>query len=226
MHRPLSLLALLLLPTLGACATDSEVAGSCIDGVWQGNATADDLDALAGCAHVAGNLYLWDAEVDDLSALHALESVSGALSILGSHRLHDLAGLERLEHIGGCLEIADNDGLYGLRGADALRRAGCLMVGRSVPSGEVFGNPALVSLDGLGQLAEVDGDLVIAHNPSLSGLSGLCGLERLGGQELVIHHNAQLPNCSAEQLAERLNGQGYAGEVSIGGNDEEAVCPQ
>jgi hypothetical protein len=93
----------------------------------------------------------------------------------GVERLPDLDGLGRLAYVGGSLMI----------------RAG---FGENAPE---HVNAELASIEGLGNLESVAGDVQIENNP-------------------------KLPTCAAEALVDRL--VYFYGSVSIAGNDDTATC--
>ena len=68
--------------------------------------TQGDVDALAGCPVVEGNLIIRQSYANlDLTPLRSLTSVEGRMEITGNAALSLLDGLQNLTSIGGSLEI-------------------------------------------------------------------------------------------------------------------------
>jgi len=124
----------------------------------------------------------------ELEAMTA--TVSGCFSVVGLLRIEgsdltDLSALAGLVEIRGGLEIHDNAGLLSLAGLESLQAVrvggghlGHLHIGRYDEG--VQGNPGLMSLEALGGLREVEGNLDIEYNYELTGLRGLDELRSIG----------------------------------------------
>lgn len=157
-----------------------------------------------GLVEVEGYVMLRSSDLSSLSALSCVSSISETLTIEGT-ALTTLAGLEQLTEIGGDLEIQDNTALSSLEGLEGLRTVGAevrvsgnaviadlrglsslervgetLSFGRCWDDGEGFGlicgeTGNVASLEGLEQLREVGGGLMLVGNtiPDLDPLSGL-----------------------------------------------------
>lgn len=105
---------------------------------------ATDLDLLAGCTSVSGDLSISAPELTTLSALQSLVTVGGNLTITGSDALTNLGGLDALMSVAGDVTIGALD----------------------------EGNATLVDLGGLEQLGFVGGVVRVASNPALQTLAG------------------------------------------------------
>jgi hypothetical protein len=140
--------------------------------------TSVDAGRYVGCESVQGDLRILAPELEDLSALARLRSVSGTLEIAGNSQLEDLSGLERLGQV-GALVLRDNAGLETLRGLEGLRRADRV----------VIKNNGLYHATGISGLSEV-GDLVIQGNARLNSLRGFRSLSR--ARSLSIRNNPRL----------------------------------
>lgn len=238
---------------LAAACADVEPDESCDDGVWQGDVRIRDeadLARLAGCHRIEGNLYVSQTSLEHLEPLGQLDTVTATVSIVANPLLTNLDGLRRLRHIGGCLELNRNpliEDLDALAGLEAIEL--CLIIGQDDELSEQYGNGSLSNIDGLAAVEQLRRFVVIEGNPELGDLDGLHALEsvggsltiranrrlarlnaletlaELGGERFEVAQNPLLPACQAEALADRLAGQGFAGEVSIHGNDDEAGCP-
>ena len=160
------------LPPLAPRACDGAVVRS-----------AADLDGLAGCTHVRGDLVIAAKDVVDLRPLASLWSVSGTLAVQGCARLESLRGLERL-HTVGHLVVVGNPALQRLRGLDLLQGADGV---------SVVDNPRLRDLRGLERLEHLDGVALVGNG--LVTLRGLEQLESVG--DLVIADHPRLIDVSA-----------------------------
>lgn len=149
--------------------------------------TPADIEALAGCREIDGNLSVVAFPSIDTSALGSLRRVTGELSISGTARdeePHLLDGFRQLESVGGLV-------LSGLHLTD-LAAFGRLRAIDSPPTGpvETYGVPTgalsitqcggLTSLAGLAALEQVD-TIFIAELPELTRLTGLDALRELDG---------------------------------------------
>lgn len=142
--------------------------------------SATDLDALAGCTSVSGNLVINASDLSSLAALQSLVTIGGDLTIEGCDSLTSLTGLDALVSIGGNLYVGDdqvqgsegNSGLLNLAGLEQLAFVGGAIV--------IQDNPALTTLNGL-RLVGLDGQLVIRRNGALTDLEALSSVTCLGG---------------------------------------------
>ncbi len=160
-------LALLMLP-------GGLVVGSGCDAVCEGDfvvETQADLNALAGCVEVDGNLEITSAERTlTLESLRGLERVSGRMRIAGT-ALRDLSDLKQLREVGGPLDIYNNSFLESVTGLYGLQRAGAL---------SLEDNPPISVIRGFDSLVEV-GALRIQGNRDLRRVWGFNSLARATG---------------------------------------------
>jgi hypothetical protein len=156
--------------------------------------TAADAAAFAGCRAVSGDLTIEGTDLSDLSALSALHTVSGALTIRHNARLRDLGGLEHVERVGS-LELTAN-GLFGTRGIEGLRQVETLVIAS---------NRLLISLGGFRNLERVD-TLIINHNPRIAAQLGLFPALSRVEHGLAVRSNLGLSRDDVEQLLARTRG--------------------
>jgi hypothetical protein len=232
------LATLLLTAVAGGCSLADEPSRRCeADPVWVGDAeihSASDLEELAGCVALKGDLQIVGTDLTDVDALWALESIQGNLSIKDNSRLESLAGLDGVEDVWGAVALRDNPRLLDVDHLGALWLAGSLVVSdnasleqleglqgiEAAASVHVIDNRVLGTLAGLD--VSVVGDLHVSGNAALARLD-LERLEMVDG-DVFIGDNPRLPTCVAEQLVERLIEAGFDGRVEISGNDDTQSC--
>jgi hypothetical protein len=148
------------------------------------NVSQDELDMLAGCEMLVGNLSITGSPLADLSLLGSLRIVTGTLAISANASLATLGGLEALERAGG-LRITENPVL----------RSGALPSLVSVgPGGFSVQNNALLESLSLPVLREIAGSLDVRSNPSLVTFPAPTSVQ--GIEALNIAYNAALPQCT------------------------------
>ena len=175
-----------------------------------------DLDALAGCEQIAGDLAIEIFETTDLAPLGSLRVVGGTLE-LGARppapifdTLEEWEALraEREARIDRMQEIADAGWLRSLHGVEALEQVGALDVSDiSAPDLRAFSSLRNVSAHYGGPSA---GQLIIARARELLDLSGLEAL--VGIRELWITGNPALESLVGVRLPTSLE------SVRVGGN--------
>jgi hypothetical protein len=153
----------------------------------------ETLAGLEGLTSVGGTVdILLDPALVSLEGLASLTSVGGEFIIEDDDALTSLAGLEKLGTVGAQTFIEENDALTSLVGLGALTSTGGL---------QIFLNPVLPSLAGLGSLTTDTSLLLVAGNASLVSLAGLEKLTTVGGK-LTIGANPSLTSLEAlENLA-------------------------
>jgi hypothetical protein len=145
-----------------------------------------ELDALAGCSTIAGDLTIQPFEGVDLRPLASLQTVGGTLT-LGS--LYDEPPVQGFPSL---------DGLENIEAVAALSLRGVLAPSlRTLARLNRFG-PFVDEQAGLG-----GGFLFIDYCPELTDLSGLERLEGLRGA--VLKNNAKLTSLRGLQIPEALN---------------------
>jgi hypothetical protein len=144
----------------------------------------EELDTLAGCEMLVGNLSLTGSALADLSVLRSLRTVTGTLAISDNASLATLGGLEALERAGG-LRLA----------ANPVLRSGALPSLVSVgPGGLRLESNALLETLSLTALREIAGSLHVRSNPSLVTFPAPPSVQGIGA--LNIAYNAALPQCT------------------------------
>ena len=164
--------------------------------------------------------------LENLKGLDRFEHI-GALSLDGNERLSSLEGLPTLRHIGS-LRVEYNEALSSLKGLEEVETIGS-------PDGGDSGllltrNPELTSLEGLNGVREME-TLQVTHNPKLRSVDALNSLEQInselfigyndsltelpegdtivlgdgGWTTLLIEQNPKLPQCQIDAFLERLD---------------------
>ena len=145
------------------------------------------LDGLEGLRQV-GELKLdRNPQLDDLTALSALEKISGLLSLYDNSALRSLEGLEALQ-LAGDVNIAFNAALLDLDGFAGLGR----VTGRF----GAFNNPSLETVSGMTSLVRVGSGLLIENNDSLEPCDDLrlaAQVEVVNGEHLLQSDPADCP---------------------------------
>jgi len=172
-------------------AKASRAGGCAADGVvWSSVElrTPAQVDALAGCERVAGDLSLLGLVSTPTTALSSLKAVDGVLSVLGIATEVALDGFVSLEQVGGLvLQRLDHPHLSAL---GRLRT-----IGPTDPTDPRRGKleislcSELFSLAGLDSLESLD-SLVLRDNATLTRLSGMTRLREL--RSLDAENNALL----------------------------------
>lgn len=177
-----------------------------------GELVLKDNDALASLQGLSSLTWVGSALIsglpllESLAGLDALTGVGGSLALNNNAKLADLTALSKLSVVDGTLTLSMNGALQSLAGLDALELTGGLVLW--VMNG-------LTTLDGLGALATIEGDLSILAT-GLESLEAL-QLETLTG-DLVIKKNAALPACEADALVDALVEAGYEGAIDVSNN--------
>jgi PKD repeat protein len=166
-----------------------------------------DLDNLATCTVITGNLVLEDTPITDLTPLVNLTSIGGSLLIRDNQNLLNLAGLENLTNVGGGLDIDNNPLLTSLEPLSNLQTIGGFLD---------IDDTALTDLTGLGSLTSIGGTLFFNTNSQLSSLTGLERLTSIGGY-LEIFGNPLLTSLNGLEALTSIGGNVYIG-FDFGGN--------
>lgn len=147
----------------------------------------EDLEEVAACGAVGGDVTIRGAADLDLAALTPLQEVGGDLVIGPTFDL-DVVAVEGLRRVDGALRIVSNGLATGVF-LPRLEHAGSV---------EVAGNVAIAGLS-MPALRAVGGDLIIEDNPGLEHL-GAALLAEVGGA-LRIERN---PALATVELADPL----------------------
>jgi len=131
------------------------------------------------------NLLIKGDDINDLSPLSNLISISGYLNILDNPLLSNIDGLFNLTHVGNSLRIWDNISLTNIDGLSSLQSIG----------GRIWieNNDMLTNIDGLENLMSLDSELRIIDNDLLSNIDGLNNLTIIPGS-CTIENNQALSN--------------------------------
>jgi hypothetical protein len=183
------------------------VEPACGGGVVHGEVEVNsqlELDALAGCEEVVGNLWIHAFEGVDLRPLSSLRIVRGDLAIgpndSGLELVASLVGLEALEQVSRLsihyVAATDLAPLSNLKRVE-LDPLSPWPEGGSI---EISGCPNLIDLTGLGGLERWD-TLFLDGNESLTSLNGL-GLPSLGRPSIRAAHLPALRDLSALEALE------------------------
>lgn len=149
--------------------------------------TLPNLIGLGSLTNVYGNFEISDTQIQFLSGLNSLSSISGDLIITSNNLLQNLSGLLALNNIGGSLRINYNPSLQNLYGLNGLQTIGFSL--------ELGDNQSMANLNALANLTSVR-SLFIRDNPALSSLSGLQNLASIQSQ-CRIQRNDTLVDISA-----------------------------
>jgi hypothetical protein len=196
--------------------------------------SAEDLAALSGVVSIDGALMIIETPLDNVDGLESLEWVRDGILISGNNELKNLGGLRGLVDV-GCNHSGPEPTYFdisynpSLEDVDGLSNLECV---RS--TFRIAGNDAMTDLDGLDSLEAIGAELLILGNDTLTSITGLSklsylgelpnGTTTMGGGLLRVSTNPFLPTCQAEALAEKLISDGFQGEVTIYGNDDETEC--
>jgi len=199
---------------------------------------ATDLSGLESLVEVGEWLRVFYCDsLQSLSGLDNLQTVP-AVILVGNPSITSLDGLDSIEGNLEALQIDENASLEDLSGLEWINAIECSL--------SLFGNPNLTTLAGLENLSWVGLVIDITYNDSLSGLDALNNLEEILPSEcpaasdtdtdtdtdvdtdadwmlgyLDIEDNPALPTCDAEEVAQRLVENGFAGEIKIENNLED-----
>jgi len=149
----------------------------------------DRLDSLLGLAsleNIAGSLSIQgNAEMLTAQGAEALAAVGQDLTVRANQALVQLGAWPALITIGGDLILADNDHLLAV--ADPDQHSPLALALTAIEGAlTVHNNRRLASLNGLGALRRIAGDLRVQFNLALESLDpGFAALEQVGGDVLI-----------------------------------------
>lgn len=160
-----------------------------------------DLDNLATCTVITGNLVLEDTDITDLTPLANLTSIGGILILNNNDSLTSLEGLESLTNVGGNVDIDNNNLVTSLEPLASLQTIGGFLD---------IDKTALTNLTGLGALESIGGELFINQNDQLTSLVGLDSLSSIGSY-LEITGNPLLTSLNGLETLTSIGGGVYIG---------------
>jgi len=160
--------------------------------------TSGDLDAIADCITISGDLEIKKTDLTNLSAFANLTEIGGDLSILNNNALTNLDGLSKLTSVGDVwLQFNPLTNIAGLSGLTSIGDLG-------ITDSEITTLGALSSLETIG------GDLYIAENPALTALE-LTSVKSVA-EELDIEWNPALCQSLVDEFIAGIT-VGEVGEI-------------
>ena len=197
----------------------------CVANAWAGPAMAANCSAIPNstlstqnqvtnfqvlygpCDTVSVDLIIESSEINDLSGLAGIETITGALLFYYPVNLPSLAGLEGLTQVGG-LSIEGADLLTGLTGLQNLASIGSLFIQN---------NASLANLDGLPSVLPGVNNLSISGNPKMTSLDGMPAIAEITGL-VQIGENALLANVTGMAASGFPTGDTPQVDISVSGN--------
>lgn len=173
--------------------------------------TASDLEQIASCSIIEGDLAIEETDLTDLDALTNLVGVAGLFRIDGNEELLHVNGLSNLSSVGAELEIVGNRQLTGVEGLSNL-----ISVGGDLVLWDIDGVPGAVT--GMSSLTSVGDTLSLCQNDGLSAVDGFGSLASAGA--LSICRNFQVTSISGFSALTELGGlsiEDNTATTSIGG---------
>lgn len=123
--------------------------------------TRADLEELATCTSIEGDLKITGSGLESLDGLESLQSVH-YLVVVGNPKLRSISGLSGLRNAAG-VTVQNNSSLESLKGLEGLH---------AVEGVVITANPKLKTLDGLSGLQRADAVIVVS-NEQLTDVSAL-----------------------------------------------------
>jgi len=159
------------------------------------------LVALNGIAHLI-NDQIWldlveNGSLRNLSGLEAVDSI-GILQIKENRNLDSLTGLDNLKSISNALVIDRNRELFSLTGLENLNSIGTFFLGNVITFSATGNNVS--DLSALSNLRKVSGDIKIERNVELTNLIGLEGIDTIGGSFSMIENQKLDSNLALVNL--------------------------
>ncbi|MFN0013179.1 MAG: hypothetical protein ACKVU2_01410 [Saprospiraceae bacterium] len=142
--------------------------------------------------------------LQNLSGLDKLKTLSGNLEISFLDAITEIGGLNKLETIGGYLQIRSNNNMQAINGFQALKSVGAHLV--------ISQNPYLINFDAFERLQTVQDSLDISENLRLKQVDGFDALESVGGSLLIT------VNPSLKQILPMDSLRTTGRNLVIGGN--------
>ncbi len=177
-----------------------------------------EIDGFNALDTIGGDLILREYEFDfsalkvNITGLNQLKYIGGDFAltnIYNTHCVEDLSGLSQLNYIGGNFEYIWQygwDGGYGC--ANPLTTLNGLQQLKQVGGNLIIDGNSLLDLDFLVQLENVGGNLQIRGN-GLESIEGLNHMVAIGG-ELIIENNPDLSECAVQSVCNHINNGGTA----------------
>ena len=182
--------------------SETIVFSQCDDDIYL--TTQAELDAFVedyNCIDINESLiigdYVEESDINNLSGLSTITSISGRLKIQNTPNLENLEGLDNLISIGGSFSIYNNSSLINLEGLDNLSSI--------VRVFYIAENHSLINFEGLENLTNINGYFAVSGNESFINFEGLDNLSSIGGN-FFISHNPSLINFEGLENLTNING--------------------
>jgi len=195
------------------------------------NEILSDINGLHKLDYVGNCLIVHNNEsLSDITGLTNLSQIAYCIYITGNDSLENIDGLENITSVEGSTIIEGNTSLMNINGLKNINKVGKdLFIGCDPFNEYQFhcyskGNDSLHSITALNKLSSVGGNLSIQFNKVLDDIDGLMNLEHVGGTQIKISNNPQLSICDVEDLLDNIKSNGWTGEESLNGNNEEDNC--
>lgn len=185
------------------------------------NGSLLNFDGLFGLTFVEGDLTLSGGiNITSLSGLNNIEEIGGDLSVKGLS-INDFIDLNSFTNLHGGLSVENCNSLIDLKGLEGISNLGydlrivrndslqslnglenlIEIEGNLIIGGNYnYSNAMLYSLDSLSNLIEIDGDIKIQQNHVLESLVGLENINPNSINSLYIIDNELLSECSFESF--------------------------
>jgi len=163
------------------------------------------------CTEINGLLTINGGNINNLSGLSNITSITNGLTISQCNTLASLNGLQNITTINGNISITNNPLLVNLTGLNSLTS---LNNNSSGTLGNIFmnNNSSLTSLDGLQNLTNLTKDnlantrtgFAIYNCNSLTDISALGNINNAVVEFIVISNNTNLNNCAIATVCNKL----------------------
>ncbi len=163
------------------------------------------------CTEINGLLTINGGNINNLSGLSNITSITNGLTISQCNTLASLNGLQNITTINGNISITNNPLLVNLTGLNGLT---ALNNNSSGTLGNIFmnNNSSLTSLDGLQNLTNLTRDnlantrtgFAIYNCNSLTDISALGNINNAVAEYIVISNNTTLNNCAIATVCNKL----------------------
>jgi len=191
------------------------------------NDALTDLSGLHNLDEVTGDVLVSDnGALTTMGGLDRLRTIGGDLVIEVNDRLGSLTGLGKLDAVAS-VTLERNPALASVAGLSSLVTTGRVLVTGNTALRTLTGlaltrvrgdvdleNNGQVSLGSLQGLGAVDGNLIIAANPGLTGIDGLSSGLVVGGS-LRVTNNTQLTSVYGLYLGARATSLVITGNPSL-----------
>ena len=152
----------------------------------------DNLDALSEITSIAGDLWIGNPTLTDISGLSNLTSIGGNLT-LNNNGFDNLTGLNNLVWVGEDVWVAYNNTLTDLEGLNNLESIGGNLT--------IYQNPLLSDLGALQNTNAIQGNVLVSENPALEECCLFLDLSNTTTGAITLENNATGCNSLAEMTA-------------------------